>query len=91
MTTYLEMFLHSTRTAAEHVAPLARFTTRARDDPRGGPLRLVTCDDGDGDCASEFAFGEQDEVPAHIARRGGRGGRGGEERGREGMRGDERG
>jgi hypothetical protein len=51
VTTYVEMFMHSTRNGTQHVLPLRKF----EEDPEL-KLRLVTCDQGQEDCSAQFKF-----------------------------------
>jgi len=51
VTTYLEMFMHSTRNGTQHVLPLRKF-----EKGKKYPLRLVTCNQRQSDCDATFTF-----------------------------------
>ena len=57
VTTYLEMFMHSTRNGTQHVLPLRKFEQVSAQN-----LRLVTCDQRQGDCSANFNFTKETKL-----------------------------
>jgi len=55
VTTYLEMFMHSTRNGTQHVLPLRKFE-------KAHNLTLVTCDQAQHDCSADFEFTKETEL-----------------------------